>query len=75
MIKMNNSGSVIEKNAHKSINEWTIDLTEMPNLSLQHIHEHFVNAIANDGQKRKAMKCKISGYQLFKDSYDKIQES
>ena len=66
-----NSGSVLEQNAHNSIVDWTIDLTEMPNLSLQHIQEYFVNAIANDGQKRKAMKHKISGYQLFKDSYAK----
>lgn len=71
MIKMTNSGVDLQMNAHKNITEWTTDLTDMPDLSFQKIHDYFVNAISNDGQKREAMKHKTSGYQLFKDGYVK----
>ena len=68
---MANSSVYLQMNAHKNITEWTTDLTDMPDLSFQKIHDYFVNVISNDGQKREAMKHKTSGYQLFKDGYVK----
>lgn len=56
---------------HKTVSDWTIDLTEMPAITMDAIQKYFVTDLDGDGKPRNAGKHKINGYQLFKDGYVK----
>ena len=57
---------------HKQIQTWTRDLTELPNISHNHVKNYLLHETVDiDNRARGASKHKTLGYQLFKENYVK----
>ena len=59
----------IEEIIQQNIKEWTSDLSRLPPVSHEKIHEYLVIGKCFGNEPKGALKHKINGYQLFKEGF------
>ena len=61
----------IEEIIQENIKEWTSDLSKLPPVSHEKIHEYLAIGKSFGNEPKGALKHKINGYQLFKEGFVK----